>query len=425
MRPVPGPVTQDTGTPRGADPSSRRQRQSRCSLQRSCFVQEALQQPTERVKGSGGGLVGHRRPGGGGGGATISLVHGKLAAFAARDEPSRLRIQSVMRKTPPASTPSPSPSPYPSPSPSPSPPPLFFLSLNPRVSPPLFILLIHHHLTQLHNVIVVDTPFLFHLHLPTHALQLPFKHLHRLLRLPYPPVPLQNPLARVPPPGDVPTPPALRQFCRPFFHPAAEAFNIAPRLLQPPEPRRAPEPPARYSLSSQSRARATGGDALGEARLARPLVAQAVAPPMAGERGLPTGDVWERPEEGGGAGEASAELLRGSERVAPCAPSGAGGGGAASAAPRASVSVIPSCRQGCRREANPTQTPCSGDVPTTCSGDVLATFQWPLERRQNIAGTGCWIVAGTVENRHSSARAQGALRALRPRGGGDIHYKES
>ena len=124
------------------------------------------------------------------------------------------------------------------------------------------------------------------------------------------------------------------------------------------------------------------------------------------------------PLGGGGAGEASAELLRGSERVAPCARSGAGGGGAASAAPRASVSVIPSCRQGCRREANPTQTPCSGDVPTTCSGDVLATFQWPLERRQNVAGTGCWNVAGTVENRHSPARAQGALRALRPRGGG-------
>ena len=102
----------------------------------------------------------------------------------------------------------------------------------------------------------------------------------------------------------------------------------------------------------------------------------------------------------------------------PLCPSGAGGGGAASAAPRASVSVIPSCRQGCRREANPTQTPCSGDVPTACSGDVPATFQWPLERRQNVAGTGCWNVAGTVENRHSSARAQGALRALRPRGSG-------
>ena len=115
---------------------------------------------------------------------------------------------------------------------------------------------------------------------------------------------------------------------------------------------------------------------------------------------------------------ASAKLPRGSERVAPCAPSGAGGGGAASAAPRASVLVILSCRQGCRREVNPTQTPCSGDGPTTGSGDVLATFQWPLERRQNVAGTGCWNVAGTVEIRHSSARAQGALRALRPRGGG-------
>ena len=59
-------------------------------------------------------------------------------------------------------------------------------------------------------------------------------------------------------------------------------------------------------------------------------------------------------------------------------------------------------------------------------GDVPPTFQWPLERRQNVAGTGCWNVAGTVENRHSSARARGALRALRPRGGGGgIHYKES
>ena len=29
------------------------------------------------------------------------------------------------------------------------------------------------------------------------------------------------------------------------------------------------------------------------------------------------------------------------------------------------------------------------------SGDVLATFQWPLKRRQNVAGTGCWNVAGT------------------------------
>ena len=38
--------------------------------------------------------------------------------------------------------------------------------------------------------------------------------------------------------------------------------------------------------------------------------------------------------------------------------------------------------------------------------------------RWNVAGTGCWNVAGTVENRHSSARAQGALRALRPLGGG-------
>ena len=38
---------------------------------------------------------------------------------------------------------------------------------------------------------------------------------------------------------------------------------------------------------------------------------------------------------------------------------------------------------------------CSGDVPTTCSGDVLATFQQPLERRQNVAGTGCSNVAGT------------------------------
>ena len=37
----------------------------------------------------------------------------------------------------------------------------------------------------------------------------------------------------------------------------------------------------------------------------------------------------------------------------------------------------------------------SGDVPTTCSGDVLATFQRPLERRQNVAGSGCWNVAGT------------------------------
>ena len=63
------------------------------------------------------------RGGGGGFGPTISLVQGKLAAFAARDEPSRLRIQSVMRKTPPASSPSPSPSPSPSLSPSPPPPP--------------------------------------------------------------------------------------------------------------------------------------------------------------------------------------------------------------------------------------------------------------------------------------------------------------
>ena len=39
--------------------------------------------------------------------------------------------------------------------------------------------------------------------------------------------------------------------------------------------------------------------------------------------------------------------------------------------------------------------PYSGDVPTTCSGDVLARFQRPLERRQNVAGTGCWNVAGT------------------------------
>ena len=38
----------------------------------------------------------------------------------------------------------------------------------------------------------------------------------------------------------------------------------------------------------------------------------------------------------------------------------------------------------------PYQTPCSGDVPTTCSGDVLATFQWPLERRQNVAYGGLW-----------------------------------
>ena len=257
---------------------------------------------------------------------------------------------------------------------------------------------------------------------PTHALQLPFKHLHRLLRLPYPPVPLENPLARVPPPppGDVPTPPALRQFRRPFFHPAAEAFNIAPRLLQLPQNHGVlpNPPPPRYTLSSQSRARATGGDALGEARLARPLVGQAVAAPVAGERGLPTEDVWERPEVGEGLAKPAQSCCVARSAWPPVPPGGPLGGGAASAAPRASVSVIPFCRQGCRREANPTQTPCSGDVPTTCSGDVLATFQWPLERHQNVAGTRCWNVAGTVENRHSSARAQGALRALRPRGGG-------
>ena len=44
--------------------------------------------------------------------------------------------------------------------------------------------------------------------------------------------------------------------------------------------------------SSQSRARAGGGDALGEARLARPLVGHAVAAPVAGVRGLPTQDAW-------------------------------------------------------------------------------------------------------------------------------------
>ena len=76
---------------------------------------------------------------------------------------------------------------------------------------------------------------------------------------------------------------------------------MAPRLLQLPQNHGVlPNPPPCYSLSSQSRSRATGGDALGEARLARPLVGQAVAAPMAGERGLPTEDVWERPEVGEG-----------------------------------------------------------------------------------------------------------------------------
>ena len=42
------------------------------------------------------------------------------------------------------------------------------------------------------------------------------------------------------------------------------------------------------------------GDALGEARLARPLVGHAVAAPVAGERGLPKEDVWERPKVGEG-----------------------------------------------------------------------------------------------------------------------------
>ena len=176
--------------------------------------------------------------------------------------------------------------------------------------------------------------------------------------------------------------------------------------------------PPPHSLSSQSRARATGGDALGEVRLVRPLVGQAVAAPVAGERGLPPEDAWERPEVGEGLAKPAQSSCVAQSAWPPLPFSGAGGGGAASAAPRASVSVIPSCRQGCAREANPTQTPCSGDVATPCSGDVLATFRWPLERRKNVARTGCWTVAGTVENRHSYARAQGTLRALRPRGWG-------
>ena len=34
-------------------------------------------------------------------------------------------------------------------------------------------------------------------------------------------------------------------------------------------------------------------------------------------------------------------------------------------------------------------------VPATFHQLVLATFQGPLERRQNVVGTGCWNVAGT------------------------------
>ena len=238
----------------------------------------------------------------GGGGPTISLVQGKLAACAAKDEPSRLRIQSVMRNTPPAS----SPSPFPSPSPSPPPP----LLLTPELA-------------------LRSSSFS-----STTTLPGGFQH-------------CPSPLA-------------------------------APR-----KPRLAPEAPPPYSLSSQSRARATGGDALGEVRLARPLVGQAVAVPVAGERGLPTEDAWERPEVGEGLAKPAQSCCVARSAWPPVPPVGLAG------------VVQPVLPPGPRSQSSRPADKEARERPTLPRHLVPATFQQPVPATFWRRSSGCCNVART------------------------------
>ena len=131
----------------------------------------------------------------------------------------------------------------------------------------------------------------------------------------------------------------------------------------------------------------TGGDALGEAQLARPLVGQAVAAPMAGERGLPTEDVWERPEVGEGLAKPAQSCCVARSAWPPVPPVGLAG------------VVQPVLPPGPRSRSSRPADKDTGERPTLPSHLVPATFQQPVPATFWRRSSGRWNVARTSPER--------------------------